>query len=151
MPVNFSSLMNKPVGEVKRPVALPQGTYYGVISGHELVESGKKKTPGVQINGTLTHAHEDVDLNRSDDGQPLDPNGKRFPRSGTTFWISEDSEYRLVDFITSFGIEPSNYGQMLPQLAGQSVMLDIIEKPIVDESTGESRMVNEVARMAAAK
>lgn len=147
---NFSSLLNKPIGEIKRPVVLPEGTYFGVISNYELVESGKKKTPGVQFLGRLSHAADDVEL-VDDEGNPIEVAEKPFPRRGTTFWISENSLFMLADFLKGLNIdlEGSTLTQALPQTIGQSVKLDIA-RVTVESDTGDVRYANDVRSMSAA-
>jgi len=39
MPVDFSKLNSKPMGEIKRPPTAPQASYYGVIKSYKFDES----------------------------------------------------------------------------------------------------------------
>ena len=122
MAPNFASLLNKPADDVKRPVTLPEGTYFGVIQGHEFGESSQKKTPFVQFNITLSHADDDVDL----EGLEVDNKKVR-----TTFYLTDESMYRLTDFIKSLGIETDGrtLGELIPQTTGQSVKVDLAKRP----------------------
>jgi hypothetical protein len=124
---NLSSLLNKPADEVKRPVALPDGTYYGIIKSHQFTESKQKKTPGVEYTVGLTHAHDDVDLSDfNEEGGTLDEKQMR-----TTFWLSDGALFMLTDFITSCGVESAgrSLGELIPQVHGQPVVLDVVRKP----------------------
>lgn len=121
--MNLASLLNKPAEEVRRPVALPEGTYYGTVKTHEFITSSQKKTPGVEYTLALTHAHEDVDLSefQSAGGALEDKTLK------TTFWLSENALFMLTDFIASTGIEAAGrtLGELIPQPVGQPVILDV--------------------------
>ena len=124
---NLASLLNKSADDVKRPVPLPDGTYFGIIESHEFTESSQKKTPGVQYNIRLTHAHEDVDLSdfESEGGVVAEKNMR------TTFWLSENALFMLTDFIAACGIETSGrqLGELVPQVIQQPVMVDVVRKP----------------------
>jgi hypothetical protein len=131
---NLASLLNKPADDVKRPVALPDGTYYGIIQGHEFIESSQKKTPGVQYNIQVTHPHEDVDMSDYVDektGEALDPREKKMK---TIFYLSEGALFMFTDFVESLGIETSgrSIGELVPLPTGQPVQMDVIRKPNKD-------------------
>lgn len=119
---NFSHLLNKPADDVKAPVQLPDGTYYGTIQNHEFGESSQKKTPYVQYNILVTHADEGTDT------EGVEVSGKKM---NTKFYLSDEAQFMLVNFIKSFGIETSgrSLGELIPQVQGQSVMLDVVKQP----------------------
>lgn len=127
---NFSAL-NRTADQVKRPVQLNDGTYFGTIRDHRLDESSKKKTLFVEYTVELTHAHEDTDLQGVDDKGneiTIEPAGKKMK---TTFYFTEDAEYRLKDFFESLGIstEGRTWKELLPQAIGQQVMVEVAKKP----------------------
>lgn len=124
---NLASLLNTRASDVKRPVALPDGTFYGIIKSHEFVQSSQKKTPGIQYNIGLTLAHEDVDLSDFQEaGGVLTEKTMR-----TTFWLSEGALFMFTDFLASLGIEPGDrtLGELAPLPVGQPVILDVVAKP----------------------
>jgi len=139
---NFSHLLRKPVSDAKKPPVLPEGTYYGQITKHDLGESAQKKTPFLQWSGTYTHAEDSVDL-RDEAGEPIVLEGKRFQFS---HYLTEDSLYRLREFLESCGLETEgrSFEELIPQAIGKSVMLEIIQAPIEDKQTGETRMIHRV-------
>lgn len=119
---NFAQLLRKPADEVKRPEALPDGTYFGTIQGHEFGESKQKKTPYIQFNIILTHAGDGVDT------EGLEPNGRKFR---DTYYLTEDAMWRLKDFLEGLGVntEGRSFDELIPQTQGRSVMLDIARAP----------------------
>jgi hypothetical protein len=142
MAPNFASLLNKPADDVKRPVTLPDGTYFGTIKSHELAESSQKKTPYVRYNVELTHAHDDTDT----EGE--DPAGKKVR---VDFYITDESTYRLIDFCGSCGIttEGRSLGEIIPQPIGQTVMVDIVKKPSQNDPEQYFNEVRKCVGMAA--
>jgi hypothetical protein len=146
--MNLASLLNTSADSAKRPIPLNDGTYFGTIKSHEFIESKQKKTPGVQYNIELTHAHDDVDLTGYDeDGAEvqLNPAGKNFRY---TLWLSENSMFMLKEFIKSFGItvEGRSFAELIPQVVGQPVVVDIVKSPRTDGSG----FYNDIAKVAPA-
>ena len=141
---NLASLLNTRASDVKRPVALPDGTYYGIIKSHEFTQSSQKKTPGIQYNIGLTHAHEDVDLSDFQEaGGVLTDKTMR-----TTFWLSDGALFMFTDFVTSLGIEAGDrsLGELAPLPVGQPVILDVVAKP---NRAGDG-FYNEIAKVRGA-
>lgn len=139
MAVNFSNLLNKPTDNVARPVTLEDGTYFGTVQSHTFGESSSKKTPFVEYTIVLTHAHEDTDVGDIPAEKIV---GKKMR---TPFYLTDESMYRLVDFIGTLGVTTAGrtVGELIPQATGQTVMLDVIKKPSAD---GESYF-NEVKKV----
>lgn len=124
---NLAALLNTKAEDVKRPVPLPQGTFYGIIKSHEFTESSKKKTPGVLYTIQVTHAHEDVDLSEFEaEGGVLAEKNLR-----TTYWISPGALFMLTEFIGSCGIETEGrtLNELIPQVVGQPVVIDLLANP----------------------
>jgi hypothetical protein len=138
MSVNLSALLNTSADEVKRPVPLNDGSYYGVVKSHAMVESREKKTPGVEYTVELTHAADGTDLVGYDEDNnevTLEPTGKQFR---TTFYLTENSLFMLKDFIKSLGIEVSGrtLGELIPMAIGQPVLCSITKVPRRGEGGG---------------
>lgn len=150
MAPNLSELLNKTQADAPRPVALPDGTYYGTIKSQEFMESSQKKTPGCRYTVQLTHAHEDVDLSEEQQNPDFKPVAERtVANNGTTLWLSEGALFQFFDFMQSLGIETEGRSikELAPQPVGQPVMLDIVRLPNKD-GTG---FFNDVRRMTAAQ
>lgn len=131
MPAPNLAALNRSADQAKRPVALNDGIYFGKVIEQRIGESDKKRTPYVEYTVELTHPHPDVDLQGvNDKGEPvtIDPAGKKMRFS---FWFTEDSEYRFVDFIKSLGIttEGRTYKELIPQALQQQVMVDVSKQP----------------------
>jgi hypothetical protein len=126
---DFSQLLRKPAGEAKRPKALPIGDYMGVIRSHEVGDQNRNHTPYVRFGVVLTEwpegagPEEGVDLN------------KRQLRKD--FYLTEESLWRLDEFIRSCGIEPNGrvYEEVLPELIGQPVTVEV--QHYLNNSTNE--------------
>jgi hypothetical protein len=138
MPVNFNELLQKPAADVKKPPLLNDGIYFGVLKQYQLQESRQKKTPFASFPITLTHAADGVDL-MGDDGQPIDPAGVQ---KSVDMYLSENAQYRIIELAQNLGIETEGLtlGQVLPQLVGQTVAIEITKIPSADGT----RMVNRV-------
>jgi hypothetical protein len=119
---DFSQLLRKPAGEAKRPPPLPIGDYQGVIKTHELGDNNRNKTPYVRFGIVLTEWPESV--SEEDRPEGVDLNKRQMRKD---FFITEDSLWRLDEFIRSCGIEPEGrvYEEVLPELIGQPVMVEV--------------------------
>ena len=127
---NFDQLLNKPLDEVKRPPAMPPGTYFATVHMYEPTESMEKKTPGVKF--TFNNLQPGPDIDPRDlvdaDGTPINLATRQV---STTFWLTPDSEYRLKDFVESLGVNTKGrtWASVLPDTMQQAVILDIIQRP----------------------
>lgn len=142
MAPNFSNLLNKPADDIKKPPVLPEGTYFGTLTGQPTFgESSQKKTPFVQWTGQYSHAAPDIEL-VDEEGKPINLEGKKFYFS---HYLTEDAMWRLVEFIKSCGVETEGrtLSELIPQCAGKAVQLSVVQRPNKDE-TG---MVNNIQEM----
>jgi hypothetical protein len=121
---DFSSLLSKPVDDIKRPASLPAGTYFGTVKNFEVGESQEKKTPFVRFNFTLTHAGPDID---PADMAEVDLSKKQLRQD---YYITPDAEYRLKEFLESMKIPSKGrtFQSMLPDAISQPVMLDVVQQ-----------------------
>lgn len=137
--VDFSKLMSKKGADIKRPPVLPGGTYFGVVGTKVLGESKNKKTPQIEFPVQLTRAGEDVDqdiLAREN----IDVSKKKFSggtNRGGTFYLTDEAEYRLVEFIKTFGVsvDEMSLGEMVEVPIGREVMVTIAQG--ISERSGE--------------
>lgn len=143
---NISALLSKNADEYKRPPVLPEGTYYGTIKQWQGVTSSKKGTPGVQFNGTYTHADDDVGELVDDAGDPIDITQRPFYN---TIYASEGGTnfHRVVKFLQELGIntEGRPLDQALQETVGMTVMISVSQKP-----NDDGELVNNIDRIAAA-
>lgn len=128
MSVSFKDLLSTPLDLVKRPPALPQGTYEGVVKSFEFGESREKKTPFVRVYFTLIAAGEDVDPTLME-GVDL---AKRAPR--TDFYVTNDSMWRIKEFLASLGldVEGRTLSEVIPEMVGANVQMYITQRSSAD-------------------
>lgn len=128
MSVSFKDLLSTPLDTVKRPPALPQGTYEGVVKAFEFGESREKKTPYVRVFFTLIAAGEDVDADLMN-GVDL---AKRAPR--TDFYVTNDSMWRIKEFLASLGldVEGRTLSEVIPEMVSANVQLYITQRSSAD-------------------
>ena len=117
--VDFTKLLDKSADDVERPAPLPQGSYITTITGYRGVESGQKKTPGVEIDMQIVAPGEDVDAEAY--AQVKNPQERVLK---TQFWLTEDSMFRLKDFLEKAGFETAGktFSSMLAEIAGHQVI-----------------------------
>lgn len=119
----FASILDKPASEVERPKPLPVGTYVAVVQGPaEHGKSSKKQTPFVRFNLKILQAGEDVDAE-----ELVAMGGIEDKVIKDTYYITEESLYRLKEFLTNCGIEDNGQSirQMLDDAPGQQVTLSM--------------------------
>lgn len=140
MAVDFKGILSRPVEEIKAPPPFPMGTYLSRIKGHEMVESGQKKTPGVRFTLNPFQAQADVDQEQLTEFGALDKEIR------LTFWVSEDSAYRLKEFLVDhLGLVGNSLDEMIPQATNQTCQTYITQK-----LTEDGRTFSEVQKTAKA-
>jgi hypothetical protein len=132
MPVDFSKLNSKPMGEIKRPPAAPASTYYGVVKAVKFDESRFDNRETGQKDGVLKLeitptecADPEVDMPEgfslrgkvyTHESGIIDSNGNSLP-----------GQYYTKMLMESLGIstEGKSFGQCIPELVGAQVMFDL--------------------------
>lgn len=121
---DFTALLQTPMDEIKRPPPLPAGTFHGSILGFNFDLSQKKKTPYVRFElGRLT-PNEDVDMSALE-GVDLTKRSLR-----KDFYLTEDSRYRVKDFLESCGITVTgrSLGQCIPETLNANVIIAVTQR-----------------------
>lgn len=144
MAVNLASLLKRPVTQVKAPVTLESGLYYGVIKEYELGLSEKKKTPFLEYRGFFERAHEETDAGGIADSEIA---GKKW---SVSFWLNSDEGfYRLLQFLRSCGLEipdseEVSFDAYVPQVVSETVLVNV-EKKLSDkeDENGQPRYFND--------
>lgn len=129
---NFGALLDKAPTEVERPKPLPKGTYHCVVQGlPEYDKSSKKQTEFVRFTLKPLSAAEDVDTDELAEFGPL---GDKTITS--TYYITQNSLYRLNDFLghLGFDLESSEFSlrELCEQTAGRQVKVFIKHRPSDD-------------------
>lgn len=116
---NFGALLDKPASEIERPKPLPQGSYTCVVKGLPRYDkSSKKQTEFVEFTLQPLDAGEDVD---QDSLQEM--GGFQNKTIRATYYITEDSLWRLKDFLSHLGIEEDgSLRTMIDQTPGRQVV-----------------------------
>lgn len=137
---DFSKLANAKAGEAKKPKAIPEGNYPGIIKGFsfEPAPPGKQYEAIVRFNLGLTDWDPAVtDADKSQDmgnGQirTIDLSKIQFRRD-----FYDNVLYRLDDFIKSCGVDVNGrtYQEVLPELTGKRVTVQV--KQYLNEKTSE--------------
>jgi hypothetical protein len=124
MATDFRALLGVKGSAVEKPKPLPVGTYYAQVTGWEPTESSQKKTPGVKIGFQLTSADADVDQEQLAEVGGAAAVGKR--KLSTTFWLTEDSTYRLKEFVENackIDMSERTFAECLPECIQATVKL----------------------------
>src|SRR5258707_13937544 len=126
---NFSALLDKPESDVERTKPLPQGSYHCIVKGlPRFDKSSKKFTEFVEFTLQPTAAGEDVD---EEDLEAMGGIANKTIRA--TYYITEDSLWRLKDFLVHCGIEESgSLRQMIDETPNCEVIAFIRHTAIND-------------------
>lgn len=137
---DFSKLANAKAGEAKKPKALPEGNYLGIIKNFsfEPAPPGKDYETIVRFNlGLMDWPAEISDDDKQQDMgnnvfKPIDLSKRQMRRD-----FYDNVLYRLDDFIKSCGIEANgrSYSEVLPELQGKHVTVQV--KQYLNERTSE--------------
>lgn len=117
--VDFTNLLSKSADNVERPEPLPQGSYVTTITAYRTIESGQKKTPGVEFDLQIFAPGEDI--NMEEYAKVKNPQERVLK---TQFWLTEDSMFRLKEFLEKAGFETAGrtFADMLAEVAGHQII-----------------------------
>lgn len=144
--VNFDNLLSMPMDQIKKPPVKPAGTYHAVIAEYKFGKSAKKGTPFVEFIFTGVNPGEDIDPDqlKDSDGTPIDL-GKWRPNH--QFYLTQDSAFRLKDFIESLQIKSSGrtLNETIPETKGLPVLLTVSMKATEDGTGFFNRIESVIA------
>lgn len=154
---NFGSILDQAPSSISRPKPLPVGSYTTICKGYPRQDkSSKKGTEFVEFTLGIVSAGEDVDeedlalalKKPGEDEGSFALSEKSFRH---TFYLTDASIYRLVDFLVHLGfeIEPDGNGgykgvgddedktlrQMISETPNRQVGVNIKHQPSEDGST----------------
>lgn len=105
----FADILDKPATEIDRPKPLPVGTYLWTIQGMPRYDKSKEKqTPFYEFTVKCSGAADDVDEEALNEWATRANGEKRKLTEYTTkltFYITEDSLYRLQEFLSHCGLD----------------------------------------------
>ena len=140
MAVDFKKLLAKNLDEVERPRPLPPGTYYGRVSKFTVDVSKEKKTPFVRFLVAVTSAGDGVD---AESLNGVDLSKKQLRKD---YYLTQDADYRLKDFIKSCGIQVAgrSFESTLPDTMNAPVIMEVTQRAATD---GSGEFYNDVGSM----
>jgi len=130
MAVDFKKLLSKNMDESERPRPLPPGTYFGRVSKISYDVSKEKKTPYVRFLLSVTSAGDGVDEEALNG---VDLSKKQLRKD---FYMTQDADYRLKDFIKSCGIQVAgrSFESTLPDTMNAPVIMEVTQRAAQDGS-----------------
>lgn len=141
---SFSSVLDTPAGDIERPKPLPVGSYVCVVTGQPRIDkSAKKQTEFVEFTLKLLEALNDVD-----EDALKDVGGIKDKTTRVTFYLTENSIYRLKEFLEHCGVDMEDEGSMRQYIAeapGKQVVAHIIHEASQDGDAVYARVKNTTA------
>lgn len=121
---NFGNILNKPASQIERPKAIPIGNYIWLVQGLPRQDvSARKQTPFYEYTVKPLQATEDVDQEALDEALSRKDGTKKALGDFTqrlTFYITENSAYRLPEFLKHCGLDVTDDEVTVEQLAQQA-------------------------------
>lgn len=142
--VDFRKLLDVQADTIQPPKALPTGNYFGNIKSFETGQSSEKQTPFIRFHFTLTHASPDIEESELE-GIDLAKKNLR-----TDFYLTDDSKYRIVQFLESVGlnIKGRTVSELLPETQGLPVQIAVTQR--FNKKDPSAPPFNEVAKVTGA-
>lgn len=127
MSVNFNEILSVRADTIEAPKSLPPGKYLASIKSFEPGVSTQKKTPYVEIKFAVSQI---IDVPSDLENEASVALAKGPIEMRTSFYLSEKSMYRIVDFLEKdLGIARSGrtLGDMLTECVGMEcgLLLDV--------------------------
>lgn len=150
---SFAPILDRAPTEIDRPKPLPTGTYATLIQGQPRYDkSSKKQTDFVEFTHKFLSAGEDVDADALKEALTSgDGNVKNLSdvTMKNTFYLTENSTWRLKDFLERLGYdvsdESSTLRQMCDDAAGKQVGAVVIHEASQDGKAIFARIGDTVA------
>ena len=125
--VNFSSILDTPIEDVKPPPLLPVGTYHTVIVGMpETGKSSQKQTDFYKFRHRIVAALDDVDQDQLAEAYPDGVAGKEID---STLYVTEKSLFMLADFLKNCGISGKSLKAGIDDTPNAEVLVFIKHEP----------------------
>lgn len=140
----FASVLDMPASDIERPKPLPVGSYVCVVQGQPKIDkSSKKQTEYVEYTLKLLEALNDVDTDALDAVGGIQ---EKFTK--VTFYLTENSVYRLKEFLEHCGVDMEEEGslrQYIAEAPGKQVVAHIIHEASQDGDAVYARVKNTTA------
>lgn len=134
---DFTELLRKPAGEAKEPEPLPQAEFPAIIKSHEFGDNNRNKTPYVRYHLAYTGWPEGV--------EPVEGIDLTKKTGRKDFYLTEDSLYRLDDFLRGLGIELEgrSYEETIPEAVGMHVIAEVVQQ-LNQQTNKPFNLINDV-------
>jgi hypothetical protein len=137
---NFADILDRAPSEIEKPKPLPVGTYSTVLQGQPRQDkSSKKQTPFVEFQHKFMAPGDDVDSDALKDALTMaDGTVKKLQdiTMRNTFYLTENSAWRLKDFLQDCGFDIDDDEQSLREMiessAGRQVNVYVKHTPSQD-------------------
>ena len=140
----FASVLDMPASDIERPKPLPVGSYVCVVQGQPKIDkSSKKQTEYVEYTLKLLEALNDVDTDALDAVGGIQ---EKFTK--VTFYLTENSVYRLKEFLEHCGVDMEEEGslrQYIAEAPGKQVVAHIIHEASQEGDAVYARVKNTTA------
>lgn len=132
---SFSSVLDMPADSVERPKPLPVGSYVCIVQGQPRIDkSAKKGTEFSEFTLKLLEPLDDVD-----EDALKEYGGIKDKTTKVTFYHTENSIYRLKEFIEHCGVEIEE-GVSLRQLIGEVTGQQVVAH-VAHEASDDGQMI----------
>lgn len=140
---SFSEILDRAPSEIEKPKPIPPGTYTTILVGVPRQDkSAKKQTPFVEFSHKMIAAGEDVDQEALTEALTSPDGSTRALQDVTmknTFYLTENSAWRLKDFLKDCGFntddESTTLREMIEQSSGHTVNIHVKHEPSQDGQT----------------
>ncbi len=136
---DFSKLAGAKAGEAKKPKALPEGNYSGIVKGwsFEPAPPGKNYEMMVRFNLGLIDWPDSVPQEEREQDLGAGPKPIALDKMQMRRDFYDNVLYRLDDFIKSCGVDMNGrtYQEVLPEIVGKRVNVQV--KQYLNERTSE--------------
>ena len=147
--VDFASLLDVNIDDIKAPKALPAGTYHAIISSYKFDKTkpkdGKEPTNTLHIELALQEAGPDIDHS---DLEGIDITKRR---ASFDFYLTEDALYRVKKFLESLGIARTgvSLSELIPEIVQLPCLIEM-SKILRSDNSGEftNRVISVIGEAA---
>lgn len=139
--MSFADILDKPATQIDKPKPLPVGTYEWAIQGLPRFDKSKEKqTPFYEFALKCVGAYDDVDEEALKEWAAKADGSQRQLTDVTqrlTFYITEDSLYRLQEFLEHCGIDGTDKStrQCIDETPNCHFAASIVHTPSKDGTT----------------
>lgn len=132
---NFSSILDKPIADVERPLPWPAGSYVASIKGKPSYDvSSKKKTPYVEFTLSVT-GHIEGDVDEEELAKYEAKQGKIIGKTQKVqYYLTDSATFMLKDFLKNCGIDvdAGTIRESIDQAEGNEIGFLINHEPTQD-------------------